>query len=108
MAVRNTITNVNALRKIPGLCNELQETVTNAFKELQETVKEYNEARSRAAEIKQACNEKGKETPKECYLECGKEIEETPELIKRWEKMYVQTGQPKKVKKAGSSEEAEE
>lgn len=97
MAVKNTALNAAGLAKMPALVNELKDTIANAFKELQATVKEYNEKKDKADEIKKKCNDKHKETPRECYLECGNKIEETPEETKKWKAKKGK--KPKKAKK---------
>jgi hypothetical protein len=83
-AVKNTASNSKNLAKLPGLVNDLKDLIANAFKEIQGAGAEMNENKDKSEEIKKKCTDKKADTPKTCYLECGKEIESSKELEKKW------------------------
>jgi multidrug efflux pump subunit AcrB len=84
-AVKNTASNCKELGKLPTLVKEIQLTVTNAIMELQAAGKELNDNKAKLVSIRKKCLEKKSDSPKICYLACGTEIKNTPELKKEWE-----------------------
>ena len=69
---------------IPNLVDELKNTLKDCLAELQNASKELETKGSRINDISQECNDKGCNTPKDCYLQCGDEIKVTPEEKKKW------------------------
>ena len=67
-AVKNTASNCKELGKIPSLVKELQMTVTNAIKELQEAGKELNKNKAKLTDIRKKLLDKKVSSPKDCYL----------------------------------------
>jgi len=85
-AVKNTATNSKQLGSLPALVNELRLTVQNSILEIQGATKELDESSGKLTTIGKKCSEKKLTSPKDCYLECGKEVKVSAEAKKEWEK----------------------
>lgn len=83
-AMKNTASNAKALAKLPSLVTELKDTIAAAFLEIKNAGEELKDNEGKTDEVKTKCEAKKVTTPKDCYLECGKSIEATPELEKKW------------------------
>lgn len=73
-AVKNTSLNCKNLAKLPGLINDLKDTVTGALADVQGSTKELNAKKDKLSDIGKKCSKDSKKTPKECYLHCGDPI----------------------------------
>jgi hypothetical protein len=100
-AIKNTATNCKNLGSLPSLVNELRLTVQNSLLEIQGASKELEESKSKLSEIGKKCSEKKLTSPKDCYLECGKEVKVSPEAKKEWERRK-KTKKPAGAAKGGA------
>lgn len=95
-AGRYTVSNANATAKLPGLCKELQTTITNSLAEIQAAAKELGEKQSKLGEIRQKCIDAKCKSAKDCYLTCGNKIETSPDKVKEWKAQSKKSGGKKK------------
>ena len=86
MAIKNTATNSKHMASLPNLMNEFQDLVKCSLDEIIGAVKELNEKKENMQQVVNSCESKMFTHPKDCYLECGDEIEVTLEAKKRWSK----------------------
>lgn len=83
-AGKNALSNVKELNRVPGLCNDLKDTIVDALKAVKAATEEINDNKGKMAEFAQKCKSAKKSTPKDCYLLVGKGIKATPEQKKKW------------------------
>lgn len=97
-AVKNTGTNCKNMAKLPGLVQELKDTVADAISEIQAACKELNAKKGDLGNIGKKCAAAKKVSPKDCYLECGDKIGSAGDDKKKWDRN--QTRRKKKGKGA--------
>jgi hypothetical protein len=85
---------------LPGLVTNLANLIKDAFAELQGAGVELNENNGKSEEIKAKCQENKAESPKECYLTCGKPIPPPAKGDKKQKK------KPKKGAKGNANQNA--
>ena len=94
-AVKNSASNAKNMAKLPQLVADFKDTVQEALESVQGGTKELNAKKGDLSDIGKKCSEKGWESAKDCYLECGDEIEVT----KEGEKKFAARQKKKKMRK---------
>lgn len=93
------MSNAAALGKVPGLVKELQDTVVSSISNIKAATDEINENKSKLVEFAKKCKDAKKDSPAECYLLVGKDIEKTDAAKKKWKEAQKK----KKGKKKGAA-----
>ena len=84
MAVKNTAINCKHMANLPKFLNDFKDLVKCSLEEIKGAVKEINEKKAKLLQLTKACETKKFTLPKDCYVEWGNKIVETPEAKKRW------------------------